>query len=653
MKLSALLPVALISLSSAVYGQGIISTYAGTGFASFAGDNGPAINAQLSSPTSVAVDAAGNLYIADSANFRIRRVTPSGTITTWAGSGVAGYGGDGATALGARFRSPRRIAAAADGTLYIADTDDHRVRRVSPTGVISTYAGTGNAGFSGDGGQAASALLESPGALAVDSAGNLYIADLGNIRVRRVTPAGVISRYAGNGNFVSTGDGGQAINAGLAGISSLAVDSAGNLYIGETSSGRIRRVTPAGIITTIAGTGTTGYTGDGGPATAARLGSIQGLAVDSLGNILIADTDNRRIRRITPNGLINTEAGNGTNGTSGDGAIATFAQFITPADVASDGTGGFYIADTGAHRIRKVAAIAPSVTETGALALSGDNQVFTFRYSHPSGVSQIGVVNALINASLTGDRACYIAYSQPAGILFLVNDDGPAAGLSPALVLGGTGSVANSQCTISSAGSSATVSGNTLTLTLNVTFNPSFRGNKVIYLAGRSVSEASSGWRTSGVSIIPEGVIAFPRSGDMNPPTGNAANQTISYTYQDTLAATNLQTVWALANTAIDANRACYVAYFRPGNLLLLLPDNGDPNAAASMELNGSGEIENSQCRIVGVGSGAVIVGNTLTLTLNTTYKPGFAPSMGIWTAASTTSGLVSPWKIVGARQNQ
>ncbi len=641
----------LLTLSPLAFGQGTISTLAGTGVAGFGGDSGPASNALLSVPTSVAIDAAGNVYIADSANLRIRRVTPTGVITTYAGSGTAGSEGDGGSAIGARFRNPRRVAVTANGTLYIADTGDHRIRRVAPNGTITGYAGTGNQGLSGDGALAVNALLDSPEGLAVDSAGNLYIADVGNLRVRRVTPAGVISTYAGNGNFISTGDGGQATSAGLAGPTSLAVDAANNLYIGEQGGGRIRRVTPAGIITTIAGTGTLGYTGDGGPATAARLGAVRGLAVDGAGSLLIADADNRRIRKIT-NGIITTEAGNGTAGSSGDGSVATFAQFITPIDVATSSSGSFAVADSGAHRIRSIGPIAPSVSDTDPFVLSGFNQTFTLRYNHPGGVGQIGVVNALINNALVGSGACYIAYSQPLGVLYLVNDGGVDVGLSAALPLGATGSVSNNQCTIFSAGSSAVASGNSLVLTLSVTFTANFMGNKVVYLAGQSITNASSGWKTVGVSIVPEGIIAFPRSTDSNPTTGNTANATVSFNYQDTTDANALQTVWALANTAVDGARACYVAYYRPGNLLFLFPDNGDGNAATSIPLSGTAEIENSQCRISTIGSGAVTVGNTLTVTLNITYKPGFPSNFGIWTAANTLSGLTSPWKIVSVRKN-
>jgi sugar lactone lactonase YvrE len=650
MKLSSLAAGLLLGSCSVIWAQGTISTLAGTGVTGFGGDNGPATSALLAGPSGVAFDAAGNTYIADTANFRIRRVSPLGVITTYAGSGVSGYSGDGASAANAQFRSPRRMVAAPDGTLYIVDTDDHRIRRVSPSGQVSTYAGNGQQGNSGDGGTAITARLDSPSDVVLDAAGNLYIAELGSLRVRRVTPAGIISNYAGNGNFFSTGDGGQANAAGLAGPTSLAIDSAGNLFIGEFQ-GKVRKVTPAGIISTVAGSNQLGYSGDGGAATSARLGNVQGIAVDASGNLLIADTTNHRIRKVTPAGLISTEAGNGTAGSTGDGNNATFAQLNAPTGIAVTATGAFVIAEAAGHRVRRVGPIAPSTTGTAPFVSSGMTQIFTFTYTHQDAVSQIGVVNALINSALVGSGACYIAYSQPLGVLYLVNDGGTDSGLSAPLILGGAGSVSNSQCTIQGGGSSATVSGNTLTLTLNVTFTPNFMGNKVVYLAGQSVTNASSGWRTAGVSIVPESLIAFPRSVDANPGSGDTASATISYTYQDVTSTDNIQTVWALVNTAVDGARACYVAYFRPGNLLFLFPDNGDGTTAQSIPLSGQNTIENSQCRISAEGSSATSVGNTLTLTLNTLFKSGFGPSVGIWTAANTVSGLTSPWKVVGARR--
>lgn len=650
MKLFSAVAGFFLASSGAIWAQGTISTVAGTGISGSGGDNGPATSALLSGPVSATVDSLGNLYVADSGNFRVRRITPAGVISNYAGSGVSGFAGDGASAASAQLRSPRRVLAAPDRTLYIADGEDHRVRRVTPAGIISTYAGNGQRGNTGDGGPARDASLDGPTGLALDAAGNLYISELGSLRVRRVTPDGVITNYAGNGSFLSTGDGGQATAAGLAGPTSLAFDSAGNLYIGELQ-GKVRRVTPAGIISTVAGSNNLGYAGDGGPATSARLGNVRGVAIDPSGNLLIADTTNHRIRKVTPGGLISTEAGNGTAGSTGDGSTATFAQLNAPADVAVDSIGGFVIPDSAAHRVRRVGPLAPSTSGTAPFLTSGMTQILTLTFSHPESASQIGVVNALINTALVGSGACYVAYSRPLGVLYLVNDGGTESGLSDPLVLGGAGSVSNSQCTILAGGSAATISGNTLTLTLNVTFTPNFMGNKVVYIAGRSLTEASSGWRTAGVAVVPESLVAFPRSVDATPAAGESSAAVLSFSYQDLSNTDNIQTVWALANAALDGARACYVAYFKPGNLLFLIPDNGDGNAAQSIPLSGVNSIENSQCRVSAEGSSATSVGNTLSLSLNIQFKTGFGPSVGIWTAANTLAGLTSPWKVVGARR--
>jgi sugar lactone lactonase YvrE len=333
---------------------GVISTYAGTGTQGFSGDGGPATAAQLLGPGGVALDPAGNFYIADRNNDRIRRVTPGGTIATYAGSGSLGFAGDGGPATAARLNmSLGGVALDSSGNLYIADSLNERIRKVTPGGTISTYAGTGTEGFSGDGGPATAAHLDRPDGVAVDSAGNLYIADSGNSRIRKVTPGGTISTYVGNGGYGEgfLGDGGPATAAHIR-PRGVALDSAGNLYI--TDFARIRKVTPGGTISTYAGTDTPGFAGDGGPATAAQLSFPQGVALDSAGNLYIADSNNNRIRKVTPGGTISTYAGTGLNGFSGDGGPAIAAQLWIPVGVALDSAGNLYIADQENQRIRKV-----------------------------------------------------------------------------------------------------------------------------------------------------------------------------------------------------------------------------------------------------------------------------------------------------------
>jgi sugar lactone lactonase YvrE len=254
----------------------------------------------------LAVDNQGNLYIADG-GLRIRKVSPDGVISTVAGTGEFGYSGDGGPAIKARFGVATGLAVDSAGDLFILDTENNRVRMVSPDGMITTVAGTGTPGFSGDGGPATSAQLGitssihgvNPTGLAIDSVGNLYIADDGNVRVRKVSPSGIITTVAGNLRTLGySGDGGPATDAQMSFPAALAVDNAGNLYIGEGN--RVRRVSPEGIITTAAGGGFGGYSGDGGPAASARIGYPHGLAADSYGNVFVADQGFNVIRMLRP-----------------------------------------------------------------------------------------------------------------------------------------------------------------------------------------------------------------------------------------------------------------------------------------------------------------------------------------------------------------
>ena len=321
------------------------------------GDGGPATEAQLDYPVGMAVDGAGNLYIADQINHRIRKVDSTGTITTIAGSGETGFdggsfGGDGGPAGEGRLAFPTGVATDGAGNLYIADSGNHRIRKVDSSGTITTIAGTGELGFGGDGGPASEGRLALPTGVAVDGAGNLYIADSGNHRIRKVDSSGTISTIAGTGELGFGGDGGPATDARLAAPTDVAVDGAGNLYIADSDNQRIRKVDSSGTITTIAGTGELGFGGDGGPATDARLAFPTDVAVDGAGNLYIADSRNHRIRKVDSSGTITTIAGSGEPGFSGDGGPATDARLARPTGVAVDDAGNVYIADTDNHRIR-------------------------------------------------------------------------------------------------------------------------------------------------------------------------------------------------------------------------------------------------------------------------------------------------------------
>ena len=334
--------------------QGIITTVAGNGSSGYAGDGGPATSAMINSPWAVAVDISGNLYIADDENRRVRKVDTNGIITTVAGNGLYGYGGDGGPAVKANLNKPTGVVADLSGNFYIADNQNHRVRKVDPTGTITTLAGNGIAGYGGDGGPATQANLNYPSGVGVDSSGNVYIADTSNHRIRKVDSKGTITTVAGNGTRGYGGDGGPAAQTSLYGPEGVAADLFGNLYIADTSNHRIRKVNSSGMITTAAGNGTGGYGGDGGPATGARLHYPFGVVVDGFGNLYIADYGNYRIRKVNSSGIITTVAGNGVWGSGGDGGPATQASFCSPSGVAVDGSGDFYVADTYCNRVRKV-----------------------------------------------------------------------------------------------------------------------------------------------------------------------------------------------------------------------------------------------------------------------------------------------------------
>src|SRR5262245_24696358 len=454
---------------------GSVTTVAGTGAWGSAGDGGAASSAQLAGPRGVAVDGAGNLFIADSGNNRIRRVSINGIITTVAGNENGGYSGDGGPATSARLNyptaiavdmqgnlfiadrynnrirlvsssgiittlaappsisDPRGVAVDVDGNVYVADSGNNRIGRIS-SGIISTIAG-GSAGFSGDGGPALAAQLSLPIEIAADALGNLFIADRGNYRIRKIDGTGIITTVAGRSD-----DGGAATSAQLNFPNAVAADRSGNLFIADTDSQRIRKVTPGGVVTTVAGNGAVGSAGDGGPAESALLSYPAGVTVDDAGNLFIADTRNNRIRKITPSGVISTlaaadlndphgvavdssgnvfvadtnnqrilkidsagvistVAGNGASGFGGDGGPATSAQLSFPVDVAVDGNGNVFIADSSNHRVRLVRpdGIIHTIAGNGNEGYGGDGgPAISAALASPQGVDVDAAGNVYI-----------------------------------------------------------------------------------------------------------------------------------------------------------------------------------------------------------------------------------------------------------------
>ena len=334
-----------------------IDTIAGTGAFGFSGDDGPAIIALLSGPRGVALDNAGNIYIGDRNNERVRRVGSDGIITTFAGTGVNGFSGDSGPATQAQLAVPRGVAVDGLGNVYIADLGNFRVRRVDTNGIITTFAGTGVNAFSGDGGPATQASVGFPTGLFVDGAGNVYITDISQDVVRRVDTNGIITTVAGTGVGGFNGDGVLATQAQLNRPSAVVVDSNGNVLIADEGNYRVRRVGTNGIITTIAGTGGNRFRGDGGPALEAQL-NPSGLAVDSAGNVFIAA--NERIRRVDTSGVIATIAGDGRYSGAEDGTGVLSSPVGTVESLAMDGAGNiFFAADNRMRRISPLGGTFP------------------------------------------------------------------------------------------------------------------------------------------------------------------------------------------------------------------------------------------------------------------------------------------------------
>ncbi|MFQ5671659.1 MAG: SMP-30/gluconolactonase/LRE family protein [Nitrospinales bacterium] len=396
--------------------NGIIATVAGNGKAGFSGDGGSAVEASLNFPAGLAFDKQGNLFIADRNNHRVRKVDPSGIITTIAGNGIADYAGDEEPATQASLNLPSDVACDGDGNIYISDRSNHRIRKVDSRGIITTFAGLGVAGFAGDFGPAEDAFLKFPFGITLDGAGNLYIADRGNNRVRKVGRDGVIITVAGDGLFASRGDYGPATLANLAYPTDVAVDDAGNLYIADRNNNRVRKVDTNGIIFTLMGTGQTDYNGDQGLASetnlhlpfalevepgsrslvvvdrshfrvrrlkfqrsrvetiagngkfllkgdqgealGATLNGPQGLVIDGRGNIVFADQMHHELRKIDSHGYISRFAGNGKPGNLGDGGPAAYASLFRPSALAIDREDNIYLVSPLANgwNIRKIDA---------------------------------------------------------------------------------------------------------------------------------------------------------------------------------------------------------------------------------------------------------------------------------------------------------
>ncbi len=390
-----------LSSDSTATSSSLVSAVAGNGTAGGPNSSGQATAAELNHPDAIIEDSAGDIYIANSGDHVVQEITTDGVIHTIAGNGTSGDTGDGSQASAAKLETPDALALDTSGDLFIADFAAHVVREVLTSGIIKTFAGNGTSGLTGNGSQATAAELEGPDGLAFDTSGNLYISDGTGNEVRKVTPGGVISVFAGTGTAGSSGNGGQATAAKLSGPQQIAFDTAGNLYIAEQGNHDVRKVTSAGAISVYAGNGTSGSTGNGGQATAAELEAPTGLALDGYGDLFITDSAANVVREVTPGGVISTIVGNGTTGASGNGGAASAAELNDPLAIALDTTGDLFIADTGSNEIREVSAALPfsvlvpyfTVTGIASPVAVGSPQMITVTAYHG---------NNTINTSYSG-----------------------------------------------------------------------------------------------------------------------------------------------------------------------------------------------------------------------------------------------------------
>lgn len=407
-----------ISVSNCLQAQ-IITTIAGNGTTGYNGDGKIATSAELAYPAGIAIDGSGEIYIADMNNNCIRKMDIKGIISTFAGNGTAGYSGDGGPAISGELKTPYSVAVDGSGNVFILAHGNNCIRKVNTSGIISTIAGNGNQGYKGDGGYATAGELNYPNGIAIDGSGNLYITDAGNYVIRKVSTSGIISTIAGNGVYGYSGDSGPATLAKLANPFGIAVDGSGNVYFADQANNRIRKINKAGIISTIAGNGNSGYIGDGGPATAGELGMLSCLTIDRDGNIYISD--NQCIRMVNTSGIINTVAGNNTGGYSGDGGSATSGVLFYPNGIAIDNKNNIYIADQVNNRIRKI-GLTPSPPITGPdkvcvndkITLSNTSKGGVWSCSNTS-VAAIGPATGIVNGVSTGTAT--ITFTLPTGFI--------------------------------------------------------------------------------------------------------------------------------------------------------------------------------------------------------------------------------------------
>lgn len=421
------------TFNSFCYAQvGNIYTLAGTGVAGFSGDGGLASAAQLNQPTDVFKDRLGNIYIADKGNHRIRKVDASGIITTIVGTGTAGYTGDGGAAISATLTEPNRVVVDTAGNIYIADKGNYVIRKVNTAGIITTVAGNGTRGFSGDGGLAINAQLNDPTGVAVDFAGNFYISDNGTNRIRKVNTAGIITTYAGGGSVPFTYDGVPATSVSLCRQNYVSIDDSGTIYFTNWSCWHFLKVTTDGLMYNVAGNIAPSYSGDCGPASSANILLPFGICPDNLGNIYLTPQGNIRIRKVNPFNYISTVAGTGVMGYTGDGGPATNATISFIAyGIYADKLGNVYFADQGNHAIRNFTTI--TYVDSFVLCIGTSDTIHNITsgskwFSKNSAIATVDSVTGIIKAMSPGTTFIYNNAACPE-LIFVKVEDFPDAGI--------------------------------------------------------------------------------------------------------------------------------------------------------------------------------------------------------------------------------
>jgi DNA-binding beta-propeller fold protein YncE len=613
-------------------------------------------------PDGVAVDAHGNLYIADPGSETIM----TGTGTTIAGNGTPGYGGDSGPAMGAELNGPQGVAVDTNGNVYIADTFNYRIRRVT-SGVISTVAGNGTHGFSGDNGPATSAELFGPLNVAVDSVGGVYIADVGNNRIRAVSN-GMINTVAGNGTAGSGGDGLPATDAELDNAQGVAVDTTGNLYIADTSNNRIQEVVN-GIMTTLAQNSDDSYvsdpsglalgsmgtlyvaqpgggysTGDviqlAGPTTTivlhTGLNQPYGVAADSGGDVYIADTYNNRILKLT-NGGTTTVAGNGTQGFSGDNGPATSAQLFNPQGIAVDYAGNLYIADTYNNRIRKVSNGVIATVAGGGTSGPGDNGPSTSsQLASPTGVAVDS--NGIVYIADFGDNRVRVLTPVAQTITFLPLNNVTLEAAPFAISATATSGLAVGF--VSNTTGVCTVSGNEVTIVASGTCSIT------------ASQPGDSTWPAAPPVTQTFTVSAGPAVYSFSPNSGTGASVTFQTVFYDSNGAGDLNELLLQVNTSQTSANGCYVYYQPQGNHLYLSNNAGTAWMTPALTPGVAGTASNSQCTLNAASSSVGSAGDNLTVSVALTFSATFLGLKNVYLYAAGLSGKNSGWVKEGTWTN-